>query len=410
MKKRQKTVQPEYQDMMFRGPEDTDLNDLKKKLFDQLKGEDESDDLLLKNPRDWTEEELRDVMKRRERLKNPVEKDEMFAREREWFDANYGTQPVKYDETGKMIQPGFLGNIFKDIKPVRTIDGQDLDDALGDVVVKLPYGVGDGTVGFNNPFYDEKTGGYRMWDEGESKYVDIPAGDGQPDNELPDDATDEEKYEDAKRKQFIEDMPPEENEPAYTGGSPNFDEMIGEMRPAVPNAPILDQPSEGEVVKGIQSGINILSNKTNRSPLPNAPKIIKLKEDGFVGPKTSLGLKKALVNHGSGKVSEAIAIGQFKGSVKKAKKSGPQNLAKDLSATFAPLLGTKKTPKNGFQPEGLALQDTLNDLGASKKGFEPLKDDGIVGPKTEAALGLVAKSTDEDELANQLGYNLGFDF
>ncbi|MDV7341767.1 hypothetical protein RYZ26_19355 [Terasakiella sp. A23] len=164
------------------------------------------------------------------------------------------------------------------------------------------------------------------------------------------------------------------------------------------------EKEEGDVVKGIQSGLNMLTNKDNQSPLPGAAKQVKLKEDGVAGPKTSFGLKKALVEKGTGKVAEALALGQFKEVVKKAKKEGPQNLADELSQTFSPLLPKKKSPKEGFQVEGLALQDTLNDLGAN------LKDDGIVGQKTSDAFTQIVKKTDEDDLTGRFAYNLGFDF
>lgn len=166
------------------------------------------------------------------------------------------------------------------------------------------------------------------------------------------------------------------------------------------------EPSQGDakqMVKKIQSGLNILSGKKNQAAGPASGKTAMLKEDGIIGPKTAQGLQKALVKEGTGKVSEALALGQFKETVKKAKTAGPQNLAAELGATFSPLIGNAKSPKQGFQPEGLVLQDTLNDLG------ENLMDDGIVGPKTQAAFGRVAKSKPEDEIVAQFAHNLAFD-
>jgi len=299
-------------------------------------------DLRLKSPKDWTEDELKDAMKERESASNDAEK-------REMFEANYGNGEAGFDETGRMMQPKPIRSIPSTPVPVRTNDGQDLENAMRDIWDRLPK--------------KDKNG---------DPIVGIP--EGPVDDGFPDDG-------------FV--------------GIPEFKNPDRGYPGEIPDI---------QMVKGIQSGLNMLSNKKNQSPLPGKQMTVKLKEDGLVGPKTSFGLKKALVNNGSPKVSEAIALGQFKETMKKAKAAGPQNLASELGAVFAPLLGSKKTPKEGFQPEGLALQDTLNDLGASKKGYELLKDDGIVGPKTEAAFDLVAKSTDEDELINQFGYNLGFDF
>jgi len=201
------------------------------------------------------------------------------------------------------------------------------------------------------------------------------------------------------------------NMPVYAGGSPSFDESTGKRYPVLPVEMKPEkthkiQPPQGDakqVIKNIQSGLNILSGKKNQDGGPAMAKTPMLKEDGIIGPKTAQGVQKALVREGTPKVSEALALGQFKETVKKAKKDGPQNLATELGATFAPLIGNAKSPKEGFQPEGLALQDTLNDLG------ESLKDDGIVGPKTQAAFGRVAKSKAEDQIVGQFAQNLGFD-
>lgn len=280
---------------------------------------------LLKPPHDWTEAELKDVMKQREQA-SFQEKQDMMQRERQWFDHMYGNQPVEFDETGRMVQPKPIRSIPVMPRPIQTPDGQELEDAIEDIIGRLP--------------------------------IEGPVVPGQPEMEKP-------PFED--------------------------------VRP-------MQAKNEGDMVKAMQSGLNILSNKQNQSPLPNSSKMAKLKEDGDLGPKTSFALKKALVDNGAPKVSEALALGQFKEIVKKTKKDGPQNLAGDLAATFSPLLPKKKSPKETFQSEGLALQDTLNDFGAD------LKDDGIVGPKTEEAFNNIAKTVDEDDLVNQFGSNLGFSF
>ncbi|NVJ92526.1 MAG: hypothetical protein HWE34_12750 [Methylocystaceae bacterium] len=325
---------------------------LRKRLRDQIKN---SDDYLmnLKSPSDWTKAELQEAMKAREKAL-PQDKAGMLQRERQWFDHYYGNDPVKYDETGKMVQPAPVRSIPQEPVPIKTKDGKDPGEALERIIGNLPGMTGGIGHALNPPVYNEEkaTG---------------PLG-------------------------SVNGVPVE---PGQTGQ--NRQAIQSDRHLAV-------MPSEEQVIKGLQAGLNMLSNKQNQSPLPNVPKTTALKEDGVNGPKTSFGLKKALVDHGTSKVSEAVALGQFKETAKKAKTSGVENLAGELGAAFKPLLGNQKSPKDGFQSEGLALQDTLNDLGAG------LKDDGIVGPKTHNAFHQIAKKTDEDELTQRFADNLGFSF
>ncbi|MDV7340956.1 hypothetical protein RYZ26_15220 [Terasakiella sp. A23] len=346
---------------------------MRKQLEEQLKGSSE-DDLQIKHPKDWTQEELLAAMKERERISDPVMKDQMFRREREWFENAYGNQEVEYDETGKMKQPKMRGPVYAHPTPMKTKDGQDLHAGISQIVDQAIGGVGSPIEGINLPFYDEEKGGWVQFDPMTGGYNKVPAGPAQ------------EKGREPHPTDYVK-LPYEHMQPG------EIDESV----------PVITKKAP-DVVKGIQSGLNMLTNKQNQSPLPGAVKQVKLKEDGVAGPKTSLGLKKALVENGTGKVAEAVAMGQFKEVVKKAKKEGPQNLADELSQTFSPLLPKKKSPKDGFQMEGLALQDTLNDLGAG------LKDDGIVGPKTTDAFTQAAKKTDEDDLINRFAYNMGFNF
>lgn len=358
-------INPE--NMVLPAVETPEVIAMRKQLLKQLK-EQGKGDAMIKYPMDWTQEELRAAMRERERINDPAKKAEMFKREREWFDHTYGTGPVQFDETGKMIQPQPVRKTPVQSKPIKSKDGKDLDTAIGDVISKIPV---DSDGYYNNPpFYDEKKGEWFRFNPETGEHDKLP---GNYVNKGGNEGT-----------VRITDGP---------DIMPYSDQQKG-----------LNNVDEQKVIKVLQAGLNILSNQQNQSPLPNTPKVQILKEDGIAGPKTAFGLKKALVDQGTGKVSEAVALGQFKETVKKAKKDGPQNLAGELGASFGPLLGKKKAPKQGFQPEGLALQDTLNDLGAG------LKDDGIVGPKTTDAFSKIAKTTDEDDLVNRFAYNLGFDF
>jgi len=287
-----------------------------------------------KDPKDWTEEELREIMRERMNSKDEARKKELFNREREWFAHHFGDQEIGHDETGKMKQPQPIRPIRK--KPVltKTPDGKGLLDAFEHLVTQIPPSSG-------------------------------------PVNRI---------------------LPYRPNE----GQIPN-EGAGGQLKPAL-------MPNEANIVRAMQSGLNVLSGQKNQSSLPGASKTRMLKEDGIVGPKTAQAMKKAVMENGTPKVAEALALGKVKETVKDAKTNGAQNLSGELRATFAPLIGNAKSPKDGFQPEGLALQDTLNDLGAN------LKDDGIVGPKTQAAFEQVAKTQDTDEIVNRFAQNLGFDF
>jgi hypothetical protein len=342
------------------------------------------DRVNLKSPRDWTKAELEEAMKAREKAV-PQDKAGMLQRERQWFDHYYGNDPVKYDETGKMVQPAPVRSIPQEPVPIKTKDGKDLGEALDRVIGNLPGLTGGTGHALNPPVYNEEKGGWVQFDPtmGGYKKIEAPITPG---------------YHLLDQKKATGPL-------GSVNGVPVEPGQTGQNRQVIQSDRHLAvMPSEEQVIKGLQAGLNMLSNKQNQSPLPNIPKTTALKEDGIIGPKTSFGLKKALVDHGTSKVSEAAALGQFKETAKKAKASGVENLAGELGATFKPLLGNQKSPKDGFQPEGLALQDTLNDLGAG------LKDDGIVGPKTQDAFHQIAKKMDEDELTQRFVDNLGFSF
>jgi len=295
-----------------------------------------------KDPKDWTEAELREIMRERMNSKDEAHKKELFNREREWFAHHFGDQEIGYDETGKMKQPQPIRPIRKNPVSTKTPDGKELGEAL--------------------------------------EYLVGPVSPSE-----------------------LEQM---QSDTVYLGGSPNFEESTGTYRrpPGTGIVPIKGENDEAHIVRALQSGLNLLNGQKNQSPLPGAPKTPMLKEDGIVGPKTSQAMKKALMKNETPKVAEAMALGKAKETVKKAKTNGAENLAEELGATFSPLIGNAKLPKDGFQPEGLALQDTLNDLGAN------LKDDGIVGPKTKAAFEQIAKTKDADEIVYRFAHNLGFDF
>lgn len=260
---------------------------------------DTADDLFLKQPGDLTGEELRELMKKRSQSNNEKTLfNELVEKEREWFSTRYGNKSVKFDETGKMIQPVPVNPAPKDPKPVVVPGGIQLADAIQKVAEQL--------------------------------------------NNTPGEKTD--------------------------------------------------------VIRGLQIGINRTKEKT----------ATPLKTDGQFGPKSSQALKKAIAVLGSNRVKEANALGQFQNKVLTAKKSRDvKNALADISNTFDPLLLNKKN-EDKDKSVMVALQSAINETTKDDDTIPTLKEDGIFGPKTEDAFGMVAKKKDPEELTNNFGYFLGF--
>ncbi|MEE8393485.1 MAG: hypothetical protein V3R66_04010, partial [Rhodospirillales bacterium] len=89
------------------------------------------DEVLLKRPETWTEQEVRDVMAERNRRPgHDPEFDEIVDKERQWFSHFYGDKPAETDETGRMIEPQAIVPIpNKPAKP-KDADGGDLGESL----------------------------------------------------------------------------------------------------------------------------------------------------------------------------------------------------------------------------------------------------------------------------------------
>lgn len=99
---------------------------------------DTTDDLLLKKPEDLTESEIKDLMVQRHNSQNNKALfDELVEKERQWFSTRYGDEPVKFDETGKMIQPVAINPAPKEPKPLTVPGGQTMADAIKVVAAQL---------------------------------------------------------------------------------------------------------------------------------------------------------------------------------------------------------------------------------------------------------------------------------
>jgi len=89
-----------------------------------------------------------------------------------------------------------------------------------------------------------------------------------------------------------------------------------------------------------------------------------------------------------------------------------RKLGATIGKAFGPLfrpLGTA-LPKQG-RGENLAFQATVNDLGPKvfePDAFKPIREDGLIGPKTETAFNAVLPAAGPDRFTSRFGHNLGF--
>ena len=175
---------------------------------------------------------------------------------------------------------------------------------------------------------------------------------------------------------------------------------------------IRDRAGEGGVapaVRTLQGGLNLMEqNRERRMDLARrAPE--PLAEDGVMGPRTRMGIKRTLAQHGPGKLEEGFALGAFRDF---AQGRDHRNLAQETERTFGPLFRNPKTPlpATAHRPESGALQQTLNDLGSKTfgSGWEQLKEDGWIGPKTTSPFSRVAKGAGVGDLVRSFGRALEF--
>lgn len=127
-------------------------------------------------------------------------------------------------------------------------------------------------------------------------------------------------------------------------------------------------------VRSLQKGLNELSE-------------VKLKEDGDLGPKTTLGLKDILAKNGLNEVSKSIKYGGFATMLEDNRQQtvDKKNLNKMM---------TTLRPQDG----GLFLQQGLNRVGEKKEGYERLKEDNDIGDKTTETFNRI-KEEDEQNLS-----------
>ncbi|MGB0681712.1 MAG: hypothetical protein ACPGOV_03360 [Magnetovibrionaceae bacterium] len=224
---------------------------------------------------------------------------------------------------------------------------------------------------------------------------------------------------------------PTEATPAKAADGNPLSQAIGDFAKSLSKA--LETANHTDQVKTAQEAVNILNNRSqkngNESPQP------MLAVDGQAGPKTRAALKNTLVRHKPSHVQDSVALASFKPTVQKAAQSGTahalnQATGKSFGGLFSKpkaqqtTTAMAKKPKQGSgptplgrraeqsSPQGFGLQIALNDAAEDHGLFasntvEPLREDGIVGPKTEAAFGMVAKEIGSDDMLDRIGQGMG---
>jgi len=143
------------------------------------------------------------------------------------------------------------------------------------------------------------------------------------------------------------------------------------------------------------------------------PMFQDLADDGDPGPKTRAALRTAAARLGSAKIEEALALGRFEAALRGLSGgASAEGLRETTSAAFADLFRDPAAvgPQTPTE-EGESLQMSVNDLGKvllGPRGFTALREDGIIGPKTEAALMRVLRAAGPRRLTESMGRNLGF--
>ncbi|MBI3446603.1 MAG: hypothetical protein HY055_14895 [Magnetospirillum sp.] len=150
---------------------------------------------------------------------------------------------------------------------------------------------------------------------------------------------------------------------------------------------IAETDGYGAGVKAMQRGINMVNEAAGQPERSLAwgdytPQEA-LKVDGEYGPKTDFALKDTLARHGMPKAGKADGLDQ-----------GTRDI-------FGPLYGGSDAP-NGV------LQETLNKVGGNSiEGWQDLKVDDWIGPKTTDAFAQVMDQGDPEDFTRGFGQGLG---
>ncbi len=281
-------------------------------LEDLKKPADPVSDIMTKDIKDWTEDELRQVQGSKKYYQpSSPRRDEASGKVKSWYEHHYGNDPVRLDATGRTIQPE--PKILPKTKPV--------------------------------PAKDK---------------------DGQP-------------------------------------------VLDGVMGAGAKIAGLAGKRGLATAIRGAQTGLNLLHKLQTNGRSKNG----SLKADGLFGPKTKKSLTNSIAELGRPSVENALALGGFQNLMANKKGQARGNLAKAAHDSFANLFqktSTYNAADKTSKPWGLALQDTINDVGRNSFGnaVKPLKTDGWVGPKTTTAFNKVFQPTGTGGFMRSFANNLGF--
>ncbi len=281
-------------------------------LEDLKKPADPVSDIMTKDIKDWTEDELRQVQGSKKYYQpSSPRRDEASGKVKSWYEHHYGNDPVRLDATGRTIQPE--PKILPKTKPV--------------------------------PAKDK---------------------DGQP-------------------------------------------VLDGVMGAGAKIADLAGKRGLATAIRGAQTGLNLLHKLQTNGRSKNGA----LKADGLFGPKTKKSLTGSIAELGRPTVENALALGGFQNLMANKKGQAKGNLAEAAHDSFANLFqkpSTYNASDKKLKPWGIALQDTINDVGRSSFGnaFTPLKADGWIGPKTTSAFNKVFQPTGMGGFMKSFADKLGF--
>jgi len=114
-------------------------------LKDIEKSDGPLDEILAKDPRDWTEDEFMDIKKEVINLPAGPEQDRLDGLAMEFLEDKFGTGSVKYDAVGRMIDPKPIRSTYEKPVPAKTPDGEPLTGAvkkIGSIIADAAGGEG----------------------------------------------------------------------------------------------------------------------------------------------------------------------------------------------------------------------------------------------------------------------------
>ncbi len=303
------------------------------------------DEILAKRPEDLTADEARMVMKARIALPMGAEHDRLFAFEKAYFEDAYGTGQVERDAAGRMIEPKPRRALPAEPKPATTPDGEKLAEAMARIGRKVAGAAAD----------EGEADAVKGLQSGLNLLARVLAG--------------------------------------RFGGRAAFPGRTPDFNPAVRGRSAAPRRRPGSVIWP------------------------ELRTDGVVGPKTRAAVRGAAAELGVGRIDEGLALGRFGRYARRVEtgRARAGDLADSVARDFAPLFGkpTKARPGgvSGGGGEGFAVQAAINDLGADVIGkgrYQPIREDGVLGPRTRDAFARVVTAGGANRFTVGLGRNLGF--